>query len=127
MTRALTILPFFIVTLAFGQAEPELLGEYKRTERMGNFLTRWYFDITGTSLIWTERLRLYSDSTYHYMYFGGDCGTFDEITKGTWSTDSTTIVLTPSDDQPPTSYIPNKGRLYHPNAELFDKKSWVMR
>ena len=45
------IVALFISTLAFGQQEPEIIAELKGTERIGNFITRWYYDKIDQTVI----------------------------------------------------------------------------
>lgn len=67
---------------AYGQEQPRIVEEYEQHVRVGNFLTRWYYDLIGTSTIWKEHLTLYDDQIYRYVYKGGEGGTFDRDEVG---------------------------------------------
>ena len=110
------IVALFISTLAFGQQEPEIIAELKGTERIGNFITRWYYNVVGTSLVWKQSLTLYSDSTYRYVFQGGECGTFDENTRGIWKLNGNMLTL---DNGRAYLFVDNK--LYQPEPDLTNK------
>lgn len=122
MKRILLILTICISTSVFGQQEPEIIAKFKDTERIGNFLTRWYYDILGNSLVWKKSLTLYSDSTYRYVYQGGECGTFDEDTKGIWKQDGQLLIL---DNELTYKLINNK--LYWPESDPTINRNVVMK
>lgn len=126
MKKVLLILIICISTQAFGQQETKVVAKYKDTARIGTFLTRWYYDIRGTSLVWKKSLTLYSDSTYRYVYQGGECGTFDEDVKGTWIVSDNYLILK-KDDLPDRTYQLVDNKLYWPKTELYDKHHVVMK
>ena len=126
MKKVLLIWTIFISTLAFGQQEIEVIAKYKDTERIGNVLTRWYYDLLGTSLVWKQSLTLYSDSTYRYVYQGGECGTFDEDIQGTWTLSNNLLTLHVN-DLPDRAYQLIDDKLYWPETEVYDKHHVVMK
>lgn len=121
MKKLLLVIAVFSSVTVFSQDNPTVLAQYKDTARLGNFITRWYFDILGGSLVWNMSLTLYSDSTYRYIFHSKDCGTFNEDTKGKWKLNGNLILL---DNQPAYQIIDNK--LYRPDA-LPDKLNNVMK
>ena len=122
MKKILLILILGSSLKAFGQPGPNVLAKYKKTERLGNFLTRWYFDIAGTSLAWKEQLTLYSDSTYRYIYQGGECATFDMNTSGKWTIKDNVLIL----NEEQKYRIVNK-KLYSSEPSLVNNQTWVMK
>ena len=122
MKKLLVILILTISSTAFGQPDPVALAKYQKTERIGNFLTRWYYDIVGTSLVWKEELTLYPDSTYRYVFLGGDCATSYMSNSGKWTKDDNIIRL--NNEQ---QYRIVKGKLYWREAPEINKHTWVMK
>ena len=111
-----------------GNEEPKIIGEYKDVERLGNFITRWYFDLVGTSLVWKQKLILYSDSTYHYTYQAGECATTDEDSKGIWKIKNDTLQLVANNDFYNRTYVISNGKLYFPEIDIEkDPKNWEMK
>lgn len=118
----------FISLSTLGQEELKIVSKYKDTERLGNFLTRWYYDIVGTSLVWKKRLTLYSDSTYHYTYHGGECGTFDEDRKGIWIMKGDTLILKTDEELFNHYFLVAKDKLYHLEADIKNNPNkWIMK
>ena len=95
---------------------------------MGNFITRWYFDIVGTSLIWKQKLILYSDSTYHYTFTGGDCATVNEDSKGKRSIKNDTLILEGNANSFNYKYVMTNEKLYFPEIDVENSpKNWIMK
>lgn len=110
------------LTLAvYGQGQPNILEKYEKHVRVGNFLTRWYYNLIGTSTVWKEHLILYDDNTYRYVYKGGESATFDRDEVGTWEKKDSFLLL--NEEQ---HYLIRDGRLYLPNKPL-NQKAWVMK
>ncbi|MDN4165504.1 hypothetical protein QWY31_08330 [Cytophagales bacterium LB-30] len=112
MKYTILILILIISIETFSQDKPKVVAKYKDVERLGNILTRWYYDLRGTSLIWKRTLTLYSDSTYHYMYDGGECATFDENIRGIWTINKDTLKLSTGNEMFIWLYIISNGKLY---------------
>ena len=128
MRRILIILMIFFSSGTVAQETPREIKEYKNIERLGNFITRWYFDLVGTSLVWKETLTLYSDSTFHYVFRGGECATIDEDTRGTWNISNDTLRLTSHHDFFNHTYIIANGKLYPPELDIKkNPKGWAMK
>lgn len=124
--RKLTLVSMlFISTLAFCQEEREVVAKFKNTERLGNFLTRWYYDVLGTSLAYKERLTLYSDSTYNYVFFAKECGIMNQNTSGRWELSENMLTLY-ADELPERTYQLMDDKIYHPLA-IPSGNNWVMK
>ena len=117
MKKILILLMIFFATETSGQEKPQEIEKYRNVERLGNFMTRWYFDLVGTSLVWKETLILYSDFTFHYVFRGGECATIDEDTRGTWNKSGDTLRLTSYHGGFNHTYIIANGKLYPPRTE----------
>ena len=115
-------------TSAFGQGTLKTVAKYKRTERIGNFVTRWYYDIIGTSLVWKESLTLYTDSTYQHIYRGGECGTFDEDKTGKWTTNGDTLCLETDSEWLIWQYVRANSKLYDLDTDIQkNPRNWAMK
>lgn len=111
-----------------GKEKPKKISEYNDVERMGNFLTRWYFDIMGTSLVWKQKLILYSDSTYHYTFKAGECATIDEDSKGNWRIKNDTLILEGNANSFNHKYVIANDKLYLPEIDVENNpKNWIMK
>ena len=119
------MLAIFVPSFSFGQEKPKVVAKYKNVARIGNFLTRWYYDLRGTSLVWKETLTLYADSTYQYIYRGGECGTFDEDRMSTWTVNGDTLKLETNLDGFIQWYIMSDSKLYDIQADISaNRKNW---
>lgn len=128
MRLVLLITSLCIATPSLGQKNSSVIAEYRDTERMGNLITRWYYDIVGTSLIRKERLILYHDSTYQYTYQGGACGTFDEDRTDFWVVKGDTLILEADNELHNRQYIQANSKLYDVSTDIKnDPKNWAMR
>ncbi len=107
--------------VAYGQEKPKAVETYTKHVQMGNLFTRWYYNIRGTSTVFKEQLTLYGDSTYRYVYVGGECGTFDTDETGNWRLTGNLLVL----NGKPRYQIVNH-KLYYPESYVSEKK-WVMK
>ena len=111
-----------------GKEKPKKISEYNDVERMGNFLTRWYFDIMGTSLVWKQKLILYSDSTYHYTFKAGECATIDKDSKGNWRIKNDTLILEGNANSFNHKYVIANDKLYLPEIDVENNpKNWIMK
>ncbi|MCE7057244.1 hypothetical protein LZF95_21365 [Algoriphagus sp. AGSA1] len=124
MKLTLLILTIFLSALAVSQEHAKVVSKYKRTERMGNFITRWYYDIIGTSLLFEEELVLFDDSTFSYYYVGGECGTFDTNQEGYWIISNDTLRITGDQNLISRFYLIKKNKLYSLNK---GKDEWVLK
>ncbi len=108
----------------FEKQEKKIKAIYTKTERLGNFITRWYYDLMMTSLISKEELILFEDQTFHYKYRGGQSGTFDLDEKGKWVILRDSLYLEFKDDVLDTSYLLKGNRLY---PKGFDSKKIALK
>ena len=109
---------FFFSTLTFGKEKIKIEAKYGVTVRMGNIITRWYYDILGTSLLFEKRLILFSDKTYGYSLKGGECGTFDINESGIWRISNDTIYLKNNQIYSNRIFIIKDKRLYDQGSEI---------
>lgn len=121
MKRILLFVMLILTLVAYGQEHTNVVDKYEKHVRVGNFMTRWYYDLIGTSTAWKERLILYDDQTYRYMYKGGESATFDRDEVGTWEKKDGFLLLNGEQH-----YLIRDGRLYLPNRP-FNQRAWVMK
>lgn len=110
-----------ITVIAYGQEQPRIVEKYEKHVRTGNLLIRWYYDLRGTSTVWKERLILYDNRTYRYVYEGGECETFDRDESGSWEKTENLLLLNSE-----KHYIIKKDKLYNPDTPI-NEEAWVMR
>lgn len=111
-----------IASLAsYAQEKPRVVEKYKKHVRRGNLLTSWYFKIRGSSTVLKEELILYSNSTYRYVYDGGECGTFDTDESGTWKMSEDLLVLNGG-----RSFKIINNKLYYPDTYI-NEETWAMK
>lgn len=126
MKKLLVVAIILFSTLAFGNEKARIIAKYEATVRMGNIITRLYYDIVGTSLLFKEKLILFSDNTYSYTYKGGECGTFDTKEAGTWSISNDTMYLKNDQADLNKVYIIKDNKLYESNSDR-TKDKWILK
>lgn len=126
MKKLLVVATILFSTLAFGNEEARIIAKYEATVRMGNIITRLYYDIVGTSLLFKEKLILFSDNTYNYTYKGGECATFDTKESGIWSISNDTMYLKNDQANSNKFYIVKDNKLYESSAER-TKNKWILK
>jgi hypothetical protein len=77
--------------------------------------------MVGTSTVLKEQLILYGNSTYRYVYDGGECGTFDTDESGTWQISGNLLIL---NGKPRFRIVNNK--LYYTDTYI-DEETWAMK
>ena len=121
MKRVLISLLLTLTLAAYGQEQPRVVEKYEKHARIGNFLTRWYYELIGTSTIWKEHLILFDDQTYRYVYEGGECATFDRDEVGSWEKKDGFLSLNGEQQ-----YLIKDGKLYLPSKPV-NQEAWVMK
>lgn len=121
MKRILISILLTLTFEAYGQEQPRVVEKYEKHVRTGNFMTRLYHDLIGTSTIWKEHLILFDDQTYRYMYKGGECATFDKNEVGSWDKKDGFLWLNGEQH-----YLIKDEKLYLPSTPL-SQEAWVMK
>jgi hypothetical protein len=121
MKKLLIVIMLTLSLATYGQEQPRVVEKYEKHNRVDNLLTRWYYDLVGTSTSWKEQLTLYDDYSYRYVYTGGECATFDRDEVGSWEKTEDSLFLSSGQ-----RYVRKDNKLYLP-ATPINQKTWVMK
>ena len=114
---------FILPESASAQQGKEIAYAYKKVNRRGNFITRWYYDITRTSISHKTELILYNDGTFFYEEYDTYCGNSYYSSEGTWTLEKSILNL--SGEFEGEFFMVNK-KLYA-SQEAIEDKEWYLK